>query len=444
MATKVIIIRHGQSTYNLEQMIQGRCDKSVLTAKGRTDAEKVGMTLRQLDIKTLYCSPLQRAKESAEIIRNCFEVSPSLQVAELLQEVDLPLWEEKKKDEVASQFPEDYQCWKTRPHEFYMLVNGQKHYPVLSLYGQAKDFWKSIISQHDGETIAIVAHNGINRCLISSAIGVPPALYHSLQQSNCAINVLNFKGNWGDPVELESLNQTAHLGVKLPSPRKNQGLRLLLVRHGETDWNKESRFQGKMDIPLNENGREQGRKAADFLKDTSLDFAVSSPMLRPKETAELILAHHSGIELELKENLLEISHGNWEGKLKPEIQKEYPELLKQWQETPELVQMPDGENLQQVWDRAIAAWEEIIAEQGKNSEGMKTGIVVAHDAINKVILCALLGLSPSHFWNVKQGNGAVSVIDYPEGKDGAPVLQAINITSHLATGIFDQTAAGAL
>ena len=444
MATKVIIIRHGQSTYNLQQMIQGRCDKSVLTEKGRTEAQNVGETLRQLDIATLYCSPLQRAKESAEIIQNCFQVSPSLQVSELLQEVDLPLWEEKKKDEIVSQFPEDYDCWKNRPHEFYMEVNGEKHYPVLSLYEQAQTFWKQIISQHDGETIAIVAHNGINRCLISSAIAIPPKLYHSIQQSNCCLNVLNFKGDWGEPVELESLNQTAHLGIPLPSPRQNKGLRLLLVRHGETDWNKESRFQGKMDIPLNENGREQGRKAADFLKDTGLDFAISSPMLRPKETAESILAHHSGIELELKEKLLEISHGDWEGKLKPQIQQEYPELLQKWQETPELVQMPDGENLQQVWDRAIAAWEEIVAEKGNNTEEIKTGIVVAHDAINKVILCALLGLSPSHFWNVKQGNGAVSVIDYPDGKEGKPVLQAINITSHLATGIFDQTAAGAL
>lgn len=199
-----------------------------------------------------------------------------------------------------------------------------------------------------------------------------------------------------------------------------------------------------MDIPLNENGRKQGKKAADFLKEISLDFAISSPMLRPKETAELILAHHSKVALELKEALLEISHGKWEGKLKPEIQAEYPELLKQWQETPEMVQMPDGENLQQVWDRAVASWEEIIVEKGHSPDHIKTGIVVAHDAINKVILCALLGLSPSNFWNVKQGNGAVSVIDYPEGKEGAPVLQAINLTSHLAEGIFDQTAAGAL
>jgi len=445
VTTRVVIVRHGQSTYNLEQMIQGRCDQSVLTEKGRADAEKLGAVLSQLDAAALYSSPLQRAKETAEIIQNRFQVSPPLEVSELLQEVDLPLWEQRKKQEVVEEFPEDYECWKNRPHEFYMTVGEKKHYPVLSLYEQAQSFWKTVISKHQGETILIVGHNGINRCLISSAIGVPPSLYHSIQQSNCGINVLNFKGNWGDPVELESLNQTSHLGTNLPSPRKDQGVRLLLVRHGETEWNKESRFQGKMDIPLNETGKEQGRKAADLLKDTSLNFAISSPLLRPKETAELILAHHPGVELQLQDKLLEISHGTWEGKLKPEIQMEYPELLNQWQETPELVQMPDGENLQQVWDRAIAGWEEIVAEQSNvSSDSINTGIIVAHDAINKVILCALLGLSTSNFWNVKQGNGAVSVIDYPDGKDGKPVLQAINITSHLAEGIFDATAAGAL
>lgn len=444
MTTKVVIVRHGQSTYNLEHIIQGRCDKSVLTEKGRADAQKVGAVLRQLDVAAFYCSPLQRAKETAEIIHSSFDVTPPLEASDLLLEVDLPLWEEMKKDDVVNQFPEDYHCWKHSPQEFYMMVNEQRHYPVLALYEQAQNFWQTIISKHEGQTIVIVAHNGINRCLISSAIGVPPALYHSIQQSNCCINVLKFKGGWGEPVELESLNQTFHLGSALPSPRKNRGVRLLLVRHGETDWNRESRFQGKIDIPLNENGREQGRKVADFLKETTLDFAISSPMLRPKETAELILAHHSGVELELKELLLEISHGKWEGKLKPEIQAEYPELLKKWQETPALVQMPEGENLQQVWDRAVACWQEIVAENANSPDGIQTGIVVAHDAINKVILCALLGLAPSNFWNIKQGNGAVSVIDYPDGKDSAPVLQAINITSHLSKGIFDQTAAGAL
>jgi probable phosphoglycerate mutase len=166
-------------------------------------------------------------------------------------------------------------------------------------------------------------------------------------------------------------------------------------------------------------------------------------MLRPKETAEIILRHHPHIELQTKDALIEIGHGLWEGKLEKEIAAEFPTLLRQWKETPEVVQMPEGENLQQVWDRAIASWQEIVREQA-NSPTPQTGIVVAHDAINKVILCYLLGLKPADFWTVKQGNGAVTVIDYTLGADGEAVIQAMNITSHLSSGILDQTAAGAL
>jgi len=68
---------------------------------------------------------------------------------------------------------------------------------------------------------------------------------------------------------------------------------------------------------------------------------------------------------------------------------------------------------------------------------------VAHDATNKTLLCHILGLPTDNFWNFRQGNGAVSVIDYPSGLNGVPVLQAMNITTHLG-GVLDKTAAGAL
>lgn len=445
MATRVIIVRHGQSTYNAKKMVQGRCDESVLTDQGIADAQQVGKTIQEIPIDAFYCSPLQRAKLTAEIIHGMLTNPPTLQPNDQLLEVDLPLWEKLTKQEVGEKFAADYRRWKEQPHQFKMtLANGKDHYPVLSLYEQAERFWQETIVKHQGQTILIVAHNGINRCLIMSAIGISSDRYHTIQQSNCCINILNFTGGFGEPVQLESLNQTSHLGVTLPTTRNpHQGPRLLLVRHGETNWNKESRFQGIRDIPLNDNGREQGRKAAEFLKDIPIDFAVSSPMLRPKETAEIILQQHPNVELTTNSELREICHGLWEGKLETEIEADFPGLLTQWKEAPETVQMPEGENLQQVWDRAIAAWQEIVKDYS-NGDRPLTGIVVAHDAINKVIICYLLGLKPDNFWNIKQGNGAVSVIDYPQGTAGKPVLQAINITTHLSDSILDKTAAGAL
>lgn len=440
----MIIVRHGQSTYNAQKIIQGRCNKSVLTDKGIADAQQVGQALSEIKIDAFYCSPLQRAKQTAELIHNNLTNPPALQATSQLMEIDLPLWEEMKKDEVKSRFAADYRQWKNDPQDFKMSLEESEHYPVRSLYQQAQSFWQDTITKHQGE-ILIVAHNGINRCLIMSAIGISIDRYHSIQQSNCCINILNFTGGFGEPVQLESLNQTSHLGLAIPPVRPpHSGPRLLLVRHGETDWNKESRFQGIRDIPLNDNGRSQGRKASRFLQNVAIDFAVSSSMMRPQETAEIILEQHPNVPLATTPELIEICHGLWEGMLEAEIQAQYPELLQQWKDKPETVQMPEGENLQQVWDRGVAAWNKIASEHS-NMETPQTGLVVAHDAINKVILCYLLGLKPENFWNIKQGNCAVSVIDYPQGAAGKPVLQAINITTHLSEGsIIDQTAAGAL
>ena len=449
--TRVIIVRHGQSSYNTERRIQGRTDVSRLTEKGCADASKVGKALSNISFDAIYSSPLQRAKKTADIIHSELATdstrSVTPQISQQLIEIDLPLWAEMLSADVKDKFTEDYRIWKELPHTLRMLVKDgegtREHFPVLAIYEQARLFWQEILSRHQGQTILVVGHNGINRALISTALGIPPSRYHCLQQSNCGISVLNFAGGLGEPVQLESMNQTQHMGETFPSLRPNhQGVRLLLVRHGETEWNRQTRFQGQIDIPLNDHGRKQGQTAGEFLQDVVIDFAISSSMLRPKETAELILGHHPGVNLELQDGLREIGHGLWEGKLEKEIEQEFPGDLERWRLVPGEVQMPQGENLQQVWERSVTTWQTIVQTAITNQ--LKTGLIVAHDATNKTLLCHVLGLSTENFWNFRQGNGAVSVIDYPSGLNGLPVLQAMNITSHLSGGVLDQTAAGAL
>jgi phosphoserine phosphatase len=448
LSTRVIILRHGQSSYNSQGRIQGRSNLSVLTDRGQADATLTGTAFQGLKFDAAYCSPLQRAHQTATTVLTQLGQQERLQIDDRLMEIDLPLWETMLNQDVREQYAEQYRVWKEHPHELKMLrpqADGsqQEFPPVLSLYAQATTFWQGIIPQHQGQTILIVAHNGINRALISTALGIPARLYHSIQQSNCGVTVLNFSGGWGENVQLESLNQTSHLGQKLPTFRpSSQGPRFLLVRHGETDWNRAGKFQGQIDVPLNDNGRNQASLAAEFLETTEIDFGFTSPMSRPKETAQIILKDRSGLTLNEDADLREIGHGLWEGKFEAEIKAEYPGELERWQSHPESVQMPEGENLQDVWTRATAAWQKIIAQVGNEPQ---TGIVVAHDATNKVLLCNLLGLGLADIWKIKQGNGAVTVIDYPDGIEGQPVIQALNLTSHLsAGGIFDKTAAGAL
>ncbi|MCY6488923.1 histidine phosphatase family protein [Leptolyngbya sp. GGD] len=441
MTTRVILVRHGESSYNVEKRAQGHCDLSTLTEKGEIMATQVAKALKDLQFDAIYTSPLQRAKRTAEVIFEGLDNPPALQVTDDLKEINVFLWEGMLFSEVQEKYPEMYDYWHTEPHKVRMtLPDGSELAPVQDLYEQAERFWRSTIPQHANQTLLIVAHSGINRALINTAIGLEPADYQRFHISNCGITVLNFSGDFGETVQIESLNVTSHLGETIPKLRPNhQGARLLLVRHGETEWNRQGRFQGQIDVPLNDNGRGQASQAGEFLKSVSIDSAVSSSMARPKETAELILKHHPDIDLKLRDDLREISHGLWEGKFESEIEADYPGLLEQWQSRPETVQMPEGENLQQVWDRAIAGWNEIV----KNAQPGETILVVAHDAINKAILCYISGLTTASFWNFKQGNGAVSVIDYPKGNDATPLLMAMNITTHLG-GVLDKTAAGAL
>jgi phosphoserine phosphatase len=439
LATRVIILRHGQSSYNSQSRIQGRCNDSTLTAKGIADAITTGQAFNGINLAAVYCSPLQRAHLTAQQVAAQVAGAPTPIPDDRLQEVDLPLWEKMLFTEVAAQFPIDYQIWQERPHELVMTVNGQAHRPIPALYAQAQEFWLDILAKHDHQTILIVAHNGINRALISTAIGIPQHYYQSIQQSNCAVSVLNFAAG---QVQIESLNQVAHMGKPLPETKGvPKGPRFLLVRHGETDWNRAGRFQGQIDIPLNDHGRSQAASAREFLKEVSIDFAFTSHLLRPQETAQIILAAHPGVKLQTNQDLQEISHGLWEGKLEAEIAADYPQELVDWRTQPATVQMPAGENLQDVWNRASQAWQDILTKVGDVNQ---TGIVVAHDATNKVLLCQLMGLQMTDFWKVKQGNGAVTVVSYPNGINELPLIQALNLTSHLSGGILDKTVAGAL
>lgn len=445
MTTRVILVRHGESSYNVERRVQGHCDLSLLTEKGEKMATQVATALKDLKFDAIYSSPLQRAKRTAEIVVSGLTNPPALQTTDDLKEISLPLWEGLLFTEVEEKFPDEYQDWKYQPHKLRMAMgDGSEFFPVPEVYAQAKRFWQTVIPSHANQTILIVAHSGIIRALINTAIGLEAEAYQRFHVSNCGISVLNFSGEFGQPVQIESLNLTSHLGETLPKPRpKHKGPRLLLVRHGETEWNRQGRFQGQIDVPLNDNGRVQAAQAAEFLKPVQIDFAISSSMARPKETGEIILKHHLNVTLELRDDLREISHGLWEGKLESEIEAGYPGLLEQWQSHPETVQMPEGENLQQVWDRAIAGWDEIVKSAETRSSEPCTIMVVAHDAINKAILCYIAGLGAESFWNFKQGNGAVSVIDYPNGVNEAPMLMSMNITTHLG-GVLDKTAAGAL
>lgn len=183
-------------------------------------------------------------------------------------------------------------------------------------------------------------------------------------------------------------------------------MRVLLARHGETPWNAEGRYQGQIDIPLSPAGEAQACALGQRLRDVPITRAVASPMTRARRTAELALGDARRDLLRLESGLAEIAHGAWEGKLASEIAASDPDRFAAWREAPHTVQMPGGESLQQVFDRVWPAF--IAAARGLSATD--TLLVVAHDAVNRLILCRLLGMPFAHLWRFRQAPATLNLL----------------------------------
>ncbi len=199
-------------------------------------------------------------------------------------------------------------------------------------------------------------------------------------------------------------------------------IRIILIRHGETTWNIEGRYQGQEDTPLSEKGIRQGKSIGTALKEIPIDAAISSPLSRALDTCRYATAYHQ-LDILTDRRITEISHGLWEGIHAEEIEKKYPDEFRLWHTHPDKVQMPEGECLDDVRKRVRRAFDEYAAAY----DG-KTILVAAHDAVNKVILCDILNLDMGYFWHIKQDNGCINVIEYDQGLWR---LVTLNSTAHL-------------
>lgn len=186
-------------------------------------------------------------------------------------------------------------------------------------------------------------------------------------------------------------------------------MRILLARHGETTWNVEGRHQGAMDIPLSEAGESQARALGARLAGCGLDRIVASPLQRARRTAELARGDRA-LEVATDPGLLEIRYGLWEGRLASEIRLEDGERQRAWREAPQTVTFPGGECLQEVLERAWPALH--TAAQGLGETD--TALVVAHDGVNRVLLCRILGLPLSRLWSFQQAPTCLNLLEGPD------------------------------
>ena len=198
--------------------------------------------------------------------------------------------------------------------------------------------------------------------------------------------------------------------------------RIILIRHGETEWNREERFRGRADLALTELGMRQAGAIAVKLAQWPVAAIYSSPLRRAMMTAQA-QAQHLGVSVEVLPGLADIDYGKWQGLTPLEASQSFPESYGRWLEAPHLVQIPGGDSLAQVRERAWRALHDVVAQWRQETVAM-----VSHMVVCRLLLCAALGLDDSHFWQVEQDVGAINVL---ETRNELLTVTLINDTCHL-------------
>jgi broad specificity phosphatase PhoE len=197
--------------------------------------------------------------------------------------------------------------------------------------------------------------------------------------------------------------------------------KLILARHGETVWNVEKIYRGRTDVNLDEVGIKQAELLGKYLSNWELEAIYSSPLKRALDTANII-ARYQKVSVHVAEGLIDFDYGEWQSLLEQEAKRLYPTLHNEWHNNPHKVKMPGGESLEDVRRRAIEVVNDVLS---KYQGGV---VLVSHRVVNKVLICSLLGLDNSHFWNINQDVGGITIFNYVDGRF---VLTRHNDTSHL-------------
>jgi broad specificity phosphatase PhoE len=213
--------------------------------------------------------------------------------------------------------------------------------------------------------------------------------------------------------------------------RVGQRTLVYLVRHGETTWNVERRFQGQLDVELSKTGLRQAEAVARWLAEQPIDFAAiySSDLKRASRTA-LIIGAKLGLVPRLDPALREINVGEWQGLVASEIEARFPGQLDEWHEKIDSFTLPGGESIPVVQDRIYAAYQEIVEQHPGEAI-----IIVSHGAALAALMAALHDWDLVETWHSKRarmGNTHVSVAVFDHERSKHEIIM-MNSGEHLET-----------
>lgn len=202
-------------------------------------------------------------------------------------------------------------------------------------------------------------------------------------------------------------------------------LRLFLIRHGETEWNKQNRLQGHSDIPLSPEGIHQARVLMENSFFHRVDAIYSSDLARAKETANII-ADKFNLKVKLVPELREMNYGDWEGRKISSLIMEFPKEFGKFFTDPESCRPPNGETFLECQARVMIGIREIIANQDN-----KNIVIVSHGAAIRLIIGAVLDMPIHKIWAISQVNMAVNILRVDEGDFTVELLNGTDYFRYL-------------
>ncbi|MCS7232542.1 MAG: histidine phosphatase family protein [Synergistetes bacterium] len=205
---------------------------------------------------------------------------------------------------------------------------------------------------------------------------------------------------------------------------------LIFVRHGECEGNRVGLFRGRIDFPLNKNGIKQAELLRDEIKKFKINAIYTSPLLRALKTAEIIGEPHNLTPI-VEEGFNNISLSFWEGRVKTEIEKEYPREWKIWITVPEDLNIPGAEKVDDVKERAFSALLKILEKHER-----ETIAIVTHRAVLKPLFAAMFEVKKPYFWKFHFDTASYSIVEYRRERGFTLVL--LNETKHLIDFVVEE------
>lgn len=196
---------------------------------------------------------------------------------------------------------------------------------------------------------------------------------------------------------------------------------IYLIRHGETDFNRDGRVQGLTESNLSDLGREQARLIGERLQDLDIEAAVTSPLSRAVDTCRIAL--NGSMEFVTYERLHEINLGMWEGRRAAELKQAYPEMVEMWYERPSELRIPGAETMRRFRNRVTREMDRVRGDFGD-----VTVAAFVHGGVICAYLTSLLGMKLDDIWRFRIRNGSITRVAFPNDR---PRIDLLGDVSHL-------------